>query len=101
MRAAAGLKVDPGYFHQTHPARAARWLDRHRADEIGVGGELLIGDPALSDRVTLSDQRVEPARNRLFVEARSRDVEIEPPPSVRDLAAGHRPRDDAAQEMRQ
>jgi hypothetical protein len=91
-----GVQVDPGDLHQAHAAHAARRLDRHRAHELGFGGEFLIGDPARLDRMTRSDQRVEPARDCLLVEARSGYVEIEPSPAIRDLAAGHRTRDDAA-----
>ena len=97
MGAAAGLEVDPGDLHQAHAAHAARRLDRHRAHELGFDGELLVGDPARPDRVTLGDQRVEPARDLFLVEARSGDVKIEPPPAIRYLTPCHGTRNDAAQ----
>src|SRR6266436_9940002 len=65
MSAAAGLQINPGYFHQAYPPHAARRLDRHRAHELGLGSELLIGDPARADRMCFGDQRVEPGRDRL------------------------------------
>ena len=46
MRAAAGLQIDAGDFDEAHAPDARRRLDRHRAHQLGLGGELVVGDPA-------------------------------------------------------
>src|ERR1700686_3234044 len=78
MRAAAGLQIDTRDFDETNLPYPARWLDRHRPDELGLRGELFVGDPERPDRVRLCDQRVEAAREHLLVKARSGPVEMEP-----------------------
>src|ERR1700722_9489599 len=82
MRAAAGLQIDTRDFNQAHLAHPAWRLDRHRADELGLGSGLRIGDPPRPDRVRLCNQRVEPAREHLLVEARTGHIEIEPSSAV-------------------
>src|ERR1700731_1173051 len=99
MRAAAGLQIDTRDFDETNLPYPARWLDRHRPDELGLRGELFVGDPERPDRVRLCDQRVEAAREHLLVKARSGHVEIEPSSAVGNLPAGDRPGDDAAQQV--
>src|SRR6202011_1947835 len=69
MRAAAGLQIDTRDFNEAHLPHPARRLDRHRADEFGLGGELGVGDPPGTDRVRLCDPGVAPARERLLVAA--------------------------------
>src|ERR1700741_2634159 len=82
MRAAAGLEIDTRDFDEAHLPHPARRLDRHRPHEPGLGGELRVGDPPRPDRMRFRDQRVEAARERLLVEARSGHVEIEPTPAA-------------------
>src|ERR1700741_638236 len=69
MRAAAGLQVDTRDFDDAYLPHPARRFDRHRADELGLGGELFVGDPPRPDRMRLCNQRVEAAREQLLVEA--------------------------------
>ncbi len=97
--AAAGLQIDAGDLHQADPARAGRRLDRHRADKLRLGGEILVADPARGHGVRRGDQRVEAFGDRSLVEARPRNIKVEPAPAVGDLAAGHCPRHDAAQQV--
>src|SRR5579883_3283670 len=99
MRAAAGLQIDAGDLDEAHAPAAAGRLDRHRAHQFGPLGQLFVADPARGDRMRLGDQSVEPRADRLPVEARSGYVEIEPAVAVADLPAGHRPGNDAAQEV--
>ncbi len=94
-----GCRSTPGNFHHAHAAHAGRRLDRHRADSSGwaaSSSSVIQRGPtgcasaisALSRRAIASLSRLDPGH-----------VEIEPPSAVGDLAAGHRPRHDRAQQM--
>src|SRR5512147_3114683 len=77
MRPAAGLEVHAFDLEQTHLAMAAGRLDRHGADQLRLGGELLVGDPARPDRMVLGDQLVERGLDRGAVR-RFWQIEVEP-----------------------
>ena len=90
MGAAAGLQVEVGDFDQPHPAGAHRRLHRHGLDQAGIGGELVVADPAAGDGRVGRDHLVHSCGDRVLVEAGFRDVEIEPALALADRAAGHR-----------
>ena len=90
MRAAAGLQVDAVDLDEPHAAGAARRLDGHGLDEVGIGVELLVGDPALATGRVAGDQLVELLRELALVEPGFGNVEVEPAVAVADGAARHR-----------
>jgi hypothetical protein len=82
------LQIDPLDVEQSYTAAAHRRFHRHGAHQIGLSGELLFGDPARPDGVVRGDQAVQLRRDVLLVELGVRQVEIQPPLGVADLAAG-------------
>src|SRR4051794_40907720 len=89
MRAAAGLEVDALDLDQAHAARAARRLDRHGLDEVRVGVELLVRDPACGHRRVAEDELVQLLRQLDLVEPGFWDVEVEAPVAIADGPARH------------
>src|SRR5450631_1548825 len=69
MSAAARLQVEVGYLDQPYPASAHRRLHRHGLHLAGIGGELLVADPATAHRGIARDHLVDPRRDRVLVEA--------------------------------
>ena len=88
MRAAARLQIDADDLDEPDAAGAGRRLDRHGLDQTGVGGELLVVDPARADFGVFLDQLVEPPLDVASVENGLAGIEIEPAVAVADRTAG-------------
>ncbi len=88
MRAAAGLQVDAGDLEQADAALARRRLHRHGAHQLGLGGELRIGDPLGLDRMVLGNEGVDLGFDLILVERAVGQIEVEPSLAVADLPAG-------------
>src|SRR6478735_1972577 len=100
VRSTARLQVDSLDGNKAHFARSARRFYRHGLDEARIGIELRVGDPALGDGGVAGNQRVELVGDVDFVETRIRNVEIEPPVTIRNRATGHRIRQNHTQQMK-
>ena len=92
MGSAARLEVEADDLDQPHAAGSGRRLDRHGLDQAGIGGELLVADPARAHLGVGGDQRVEARFDFGLVDDRLARIEIEPPLAVPDRAAGDRDR---------
>ena len=97
--AAAGLQIHSLDVEHPHPPPPTRRRDRHGAYEGGVRIELLFADPARVHGVILVHEPVEPRGEVLLVEGALGEVEVEPAAAVPDGAAGHRGRDEGAQQV--
>src|SRR5690349_5846387 len=101
VRAATGLKVDPGDVEEADAAVPGRRFDRHGAHQLGLAGESSVADPARHAIVAGRDEGVELRLDLGLVERGAGDVEIEPSLAVGDLAAVTAPGTTAQRRWRQ
>jgi hypothetical protein len=99
VRATARLQIHAVDLEQANAPHAARRLDRHGAHQLGLGVQLLVGDPDGADVVRLGHQARQLALQVIAIE-RLDHVEIEARVIGGDGAAVGRVRDDGAQQVR-
>ena len=68
-------------------------------DQVRARFQLLIGDPARTDRVILLDQPIELGGNLLLVEGAFGQIEVESPAAVANGSAGHTGRNHGAKKV--
>ena len=90
MRTAAWLQVHITDRNEPDLARARRWFNGHCPHKLRLHGQLLVRNPLYRDRQILPDELVQLFRQRLLVQSRIWNIEIEPAIAFTNRATRHR-----------